>query len=66
MSLTLFKIYIRVYRALEELSRKGKRMGLKIEENCYVHNLLFADDQTVITKGVEDANYVGRKLEEED
>jgi hypothetical protein len=34
-------------------------MGLKIEENCYVHNLLFADDQSVITRGVEDANYVG-------
>jgi hypothetical protein len=40
-------------------------MGLKIEVNCYVHNLLFADDQVVITRGVEDANYIGRKLEEE-
>jgi hypothetical protein len=29
--------------------------------------LLFADDQVVIvvTRGVEDANYIGRKLEEE-
>jgi hypothetical protein len=26
--------------------------------------LLFADDQIVITRGVEDANYIGRKLEE--
>jgi hypothetical protein len=30
-----------------------------------VHNLLFADDQVVITRRVEDANYIGRKLEEE-
>jgi hypothetical protein len=29
-----------------------------------VHNLLFADDQVVIARGVEDANYIGRKLEE--
>jgi hypothetical protein len=41
-------------------------MGLKIEDNCYVHNLLFADDQSAITRGVEDANYIGRKLEEHD
>jgi hypothetical protein len=30
-----------------------------------VHNLLSADDQVVITRGAEDANYIGRKLEEE-
>jgi hypothetical protein len=29
-------------------------MLLKIEDNCCVHNLFFADDQVVIT-GVEDA-----------
>jgi hypothetical protein len=40
-------------------------MGLKIEDNCYVHNLLFADGQVVITRGVEDGNYIGRKREEE-
>jgi hypothetical protein len=40
-------------------------MGLKIEDNCYVHNLLFAVDQVVITREVEGANYIGRKLEEE-
>jgi hypothetical protein len=39
-------------------------MGLIIEDNCCVHNLLFADDEFVITRGVEDANYIGRKLEE--
>jgi hypothetical protein len=40
-------------------------MGLKIEDNCYVHNLLFSDDQVIINRGEEDANYIGRKLEEE-
>jgi hypothetical protein len=40
-------------------------VGLIIEDNCYVQNLLFADDQVVITRGAEDANYIGRKLEEE-
>jgi hypothetical protein len=40
-------------------------MGLRIEDNCYVHNLFFADDEFVITRGVEDANYIGRKFEEE-
>jgi hypothetical protein len=40
-------------------------MGLQIGDNCCVHNLLFADDQVVITRGVEVANYIGRKLEEE-
>jgi hypothetical protein len=40
-------------------------MGLKIEDNCYVHNLLFADVQVVIARGAEDGNYIGRKLGEE-
>jgi hypothetical protein len=40
-------------------------MELKIEDNCYVHNLLFADDQVVITGGMEDASYVGREELEE-
>jgi hypothetical protein len=62
MSPTLYKIYIDT--SLKEWSRKCKQMGLRIEDNCYVHNLLFADDQAVITRGVEDANYIGRKLEE--
>jgi hypothetical protein len=30
-----------------------------------VHNLLFADDQVVITRGVEVTNYIGKHLEEE-
>jgi hypothetical protein len=60
---TLFKIYIDT--ALKEWSRKCKRMGLQIGDSCFVHNLLFADDHMVITRGVEVANYIGRKLEEE-
>jgi hypothetical protein len=39
-------------------------MGLKLEDNSYVHNLPFADDQVVIIRAVENANYMGRKLEE--
>jgi hypothetical protein len=39
-------------------------MRLKIENNGCVHNLLFANDQAVITRVVEDANCIGRKLEE--
>jgi hypothetical protein len=62
MSPTLFKTYIDT--AMKECSRKCKRMGLQIGDNCYVHNLLFADDQVVITRGVEDANYIGTILEE--
>jgi hypothetical protein len=62
MSPTLFKIYTDT--ALKEWSRICKRMGLQIGDNCYAHNLLFTDDHVVITRGVEDANYIGRKLEE--
>jgi hypothetical protein len=39
-------------------------MGLRIEENCYVHYILFADNQVVIARGTEDANYIGIKLDE--
>jgi hypothetical protein len=40
-------------------------MRLNIKNNGYVHSLPFANDQAVITRDVEDANYIGRKLEEE-
>jgi hypothetical protein len=40
-------------------------MGLKPEDSCCVHNLLFAHGQVVISRGAEDANYLGRNLEEE-
>jgi hypothetical protein len=32
--------------------------GLKIEYNCFVHNLVLADDQVVNTRGVEDDSYI--------
>jgi hypothetical protein len=38
-------------------------MGLKIEDNSYVHNLLFAYDQVVITRRVGDFNFAERLLE---
>jgi hypothetical protein len=62
-SATVFKIFIDT--ALKEWSRKCKRMGLKTEDNFYVHSFLFADYETVIPRGVGDTNYTGRKLEEE-
>jgi hypothetical protein len=62
MSLALFKIYIDT--ALKEWSRKCKQMRLKIKDNCHVHNILFVDDQVVITRGVEDHNYIGINLED--
>jgi hypothetical protein len=34
-------------------------MRLKLEDNYYVHILLFANDHVVITRGAEDANYIG-------
>jgi hypothetical protein len=37
-------------------------MGLKTEDNCHVHNLQVADDQVIFARGVEEANYIGRKL----
>jgi hypothetical protein len=37
-------------------------MGWKIEDKCYVHNLLFVDEQAVITRREEDANYCGENL----
>jgi hypothetical protein len=40
-------------------------MGLKIGNGCNIHNLLFADNQVVIMLGVQGANYMGTKIEEE-
>jgi hypothetical protein len=50
-------------RMLEEWCKKCKRMGLRTEYNWYVHNLYFADDQVVVTRGAENANFTVRKLE---
>jgi hypothetical protein len=62
MSPTLFITYILVDIALEERSRKCEQMGLQIEDNCYDHSLLCVEDGVAITRGVEDADYMERKL----
>jgi hypothetical protein len=36
----------------------------KIGKDCYVHNFLFTNDQVAITQEVKDANYMGRKTED--
>jgi hypothetical protein len=38
-------------------------MGLKTEDNSYMHNLLFGYDEAVITRYVGNVNYAGRKQE---
>jgi hypothetical protein len=40
-------------------------MGLPIDQDYHLYNLLFADDQVVIAKDTEDAEYMFRKLTEE-
>jgi hypothetical protein len=62
-----FKFYIITYihTTLEKWSRKCKRMRLKTEDNCCVHNLLFTYDQVVIIRGAENPNYGWRELEYE-
>jgi hypothetical protein len=57
----LFKVCIDV--VLAGCSRKYKLM-LLIGKDFYIHKL-FTDDQVVIMQGVEDANYMDRKIEEE-
>jgi hypothetical protein len=48
----LFEVYIDT--ALEAYPTKCKRIKLKIEHNCYVHTLHFADDEVVINSGLEE------------
>jgi hypothetical protein len=40
-------------------------MGLPINQDCHLNNLLFADDQVIITQDTEDAEYMLRELVEE-
>jgi hypothetical protein len=63
MSPMLLKAYTDI--VLWEWFRKCKLMGLKIAKNCYIHNLLFTNNQVVFTQGAENAYYMGRKVEEE-
>jgi hypothetical protein len=57
-----FKVHCKT--VVREWSMQCKLMGLKIGKDCYIHNLLFRDDQQVITQGLEASNYMGRKIEE--
>jgi hypothetical protein len=50
---------------LTEWSWKCKLTNLKTGKDCYVHNLLFVDNQVAITQGVNNTNYVDRKIQEE-
>jgi hypothetical protein len=40
-------------------------MGLPINQDYNLYNLLFADDQVIISQDTEDAEYMLRKLVEE-
>jgi hypothetical protein len=63
ISPTLFKIYIDM--SLRRLSQKCHTMGLPINQDYNLHNLLFAVDQVIIAQDTEDAEYMLRKLVEE-
>jgi hypothetical protein len=41
-------------------------MGIQFKNNLYLHHLLFADDQVIPAQDGEDADYMCRKLIEED
>jgi hypothetical protein len=40
-------------------------MGLPINQDYHLYNLLFADDQVIFAQDIEDAEYMLRKLVEE-
>jgi hypothetical protein len=52
---TVFNIHV---NRTERLFRKFEGMGLKIEDNYYVHTLLFANDQFEITTGEGNDLYI--------
>jgi hypothetical protein len=59
----LFKIHI---DSLRRWSQKCHHtMGLPINQNYKLYNLLFADDQVIIAQHIEDAEHTLRKLVEE-
>lgn len=51
--------------ALQNWTRKCRYMGIQIHPDYYLYNLLFADDQVIITEDTDDASYMLRKLVEE-
>lgn len=60
-SLMLFKIYIQ--DALNEWRKKCRYMGTQVEKVC-LYNLLFANDQVVVTSDRDDMIYMLRKLKD--
>jgi hypothetical protein len=59
----IFKIYIDM--SLRRWSQKYHTMGLPINQDYYLYNLLFEDDQVIIAQDTEDAEYMLRKLDVE-
>jgi hypothetical protein len=58
---TLFKMYLD--RTLQGRQRKYGSKGLQVRDNI-LYTLYFANDQTVITKYIDDLSYMVRKLQE--
>jgi hypothetical protein len=55
-----FKIHIDM--SLRRWSQRCHTMGLPINQDYHLYNLLFADDQVIIAQDTEDAEYMLRKL----
>lgn len=63
LSPTLFKIYIQ--QVLNNWRKKVSGMGISIDDDNNLTNLLFADDQVIFACDEEDTDYMLRKLDEE-
>jgi hypothetical protein len=51
--------------SLRRWSQKCHTMGLPMNQNYHLYNVLFADDKVIISHDIEDAEYMLRKLVEE-
>ena len=56
----IFKIYVDI--SLREWTRKCPNIGLKLNDNKYIHHLLFADDQVILAEDTEHTTYIFCKL----
>jgi hypothetical protein len=63
ISPTLFKIYIDM--SLRRWPQKCHTVGLPINQDYHLNNLLFVDDQVIIAQDTEDAECMLRKLVDE-
>ena len=52
-------------QCLRTCAKKCQVIENQTQDNNYLHNLLFADDQVIITQDTDDAPYMTRKLNEE-